>query len=391
LISIFRDRTLLGLNLAVVFMMVGVGMVMPQLPQRIIDFDGNGRSVGYLASAFAFSYLLLQVPSGSLADRIGFKPLLVFGYLLCSLTGLVFYYATGSYMVFFARLLQGAGEAPIWALAPALLSVRFPFAKGKVMGIYSAVLHIGLALGPIMGVILAKVAGSDAVFLVYAAGCLAGAIAIYLLVDNSAKQNYQLTGTFDIPAVFQLIKSWRTLLSLLGITLYGASYGIFHTNIPVFLSAEKNFASLHMGIFFSLFYGAISFSQVIAGPLSDKFGRNIFMIAGLFTVAGGFVTMAAYSFPLILPVLTITAFGMGVFYLASMAYLHEIVPDSLKGTISGAYYLFWGSGYFFGPLLITQAVELRGFQAAMTVYSLLVLLVAVGMILVLGLKRAVRK
>jgi MFS family permease len=372
-------------------MMVGVGMVMPQLPQRIIDFDGNGRSVGYLASAFAFSYLLLQVPSGSLADRIGFKPLLVFGYLLCSLTGLVFYYATGSYMVFFARLLQGAGEAPIWALAPALLSVRFPFAKGKVMGIYSAVLHIGLALGPIMGVILAKVAGSDAVFLVYAAGCLAGAIAIYLLVDNSAKQNYQLTGTFDIPAVFQLIKSWRTLLSLLGITLYGASYGIFHTNIPVFLSAEKNFASLHMGIFFSLFYGAISFSQVIAGPLSDKFGRNIFMIAGLFTVAGGFVTMAAYSFPLILPVLTITAFGMGVFYLASMAYLHEIVPDSLKGTISGAYYLFWGSGYFFGPLLITQAVELRGFQAAMTVYSLLVLLVAVGMILVLGLKRAVRK
>jgi len=115
------------------------------------------------------------------------------------------------------------------------------------------------------------------------------------------------------------------------------------------------------------------------------------MIAGLFTVAGGFVTMAAYSFPLILPVLTITAFGMGVFYLASMAYLHEIVPDSLKGTISGAYYLFWGSGYFFGPLLITQAVELRGFQAAMTVYSLLVLLVAVGMILVLGLKRAVRK
>lgn len=115
------------------------------------------------------------------------------------------------------------------------------------------------------------------------------------------------------------------------------------------------------------------------------------MIAGLFTVAGGFMTMAAYSFPLILLVLTITGFGMGVFYLASMAYLNEIVPDSLKGTISGAYYLFWGSGYFFGPLLITQAVDLLYFQAAMTAYSLLVLLVAIGMILVLGLKITARK
>jgi MFS family permease len=34
-----------------------------------------------------------------------------------------------------------------------------------------------------------------------------------------------------------------------------------------------------------------------------------------------------------------------------MAYLNEGVSDSLKGTISGAYYLFWGLGYFLGPLV----------------------------------------
>jgi MFS family permease len=386
-----RDKTLLGLILAVVLMMVGVGMVMPQLPQRVVDFDGNGRSVGYIASAFAFSYLLLQVPSGSLADRIGFKPLLVLGYLLCALTGLVFYYATSSTMIFFARLLQGVGEAPVWALAPALLSLRFPLAKGKVMGIYSAAMHIGLALGPILGVILAQIVSRDAVFVVYSAGCLAGAIVIYLSVDNASKREYQATRQFEISAVVRLIRNWKTLLSLSGITLYGASYGIFNTNIPVFLLEEKNFTPVHIGMFFSLFYMAISLSQVIIGPMSDRFGRNIFMILGLLTVAGGLIVMPASNFPLILLVLTIASFGMGVFYLASMAYLNEIVPDSLKGTISGAYYLFWGSGYFFGPLLITQAADLISFQAAMAGYSSLALLVAVGMILVLGSKNAVRK
>jgi MFS family permease len=386
-----RDKTLLGLILAVVLMMIGVGMVMPQLPQRVVDFDGNGRSVGYIASAFAFSYLLLQVPSGSLADRIGFKPLLMFGYLLCALTGLVFYYATSSTMIFFARVLQGVGEVPVWALAPALLSLRFPLAKGKVMGIYSAAMHIGLALGPILGIILARIFSRDAVFVVYSAGCLAGVIIIYFLVDNASKREYQANRQFDISAVVRLIRNWKTLLFLSGITLYGASYGIFNTNIPVFLLEEKNFTPIHIGMFFSLFYMAISLSQVIIGPMSDRFGRSIFMILGLLIVAGGLIVMPAYIFPLILLVLTIVSFGMGVFYLASMAYLNEIVPDSLKGTISGAYYLFWGSGYFFGPLLITQAADSIGFQAAMAGYSSLALVVAVGMILVLAPKSAVKK
>ncbi|MDF2572258.1 MAG: arabinose efflux permease family protein [Sporomusa sp.] len=385
-----RDKTFLGLIVAVVLMMVGVGMVMPQLPQRVVDFDGNGRSVGYIASAFAFSYLLLQVPSGRLADRIGFKPLLVLGYSLCSLTGLVFYYATSSHMIFFARLLQGIGEAPVWALAPALLALRFPLAKGKVMGMYSAAMHSALALGPILGVILAKIVSSNAIFLVYSFGCLAGAIVIYLWVDHSSKLEYQVTNKFDIPAVFKLIRKRKTLLALSGITLYGAGYGIFNTNIPVFLLEDKNFTPVHIGMFFSLFYVSISLAQIIIGPMSDRFGRNIFMITGLVTVAIGFIAMPAYSFPVIILVLAIASFGMGVFYLASMAYLNELVDDSLKGTISGAYYLFWGSGYFFGPLVITKVVDLSHFQAAMTGYAAFALMIAIGMVMVLDSKNDVK-
>ncbi|HWR42141.1 MFS transporter [Sporomusa sp.] len=384
-----RDKTLWGLILAVVLMMVGVGMVVALLPQRIVDLDGSGRSVGYIASAFAFSYLVLQVPIGSLSDKIGFKPLIIFGYLLCVLTGLVFYFATNSNMIFFARLLQGAGEAPVWALAPALLSLRFPSAKGKVMGIYNAAMHIGLTLGPVLGVALAKVLNSNEVFLVYSFGCLVGAIVIYLFVDNSPKKELETTSLFDIRTIFKLIRHRQTLVSLLGITLYGAGYGILITNIPTFMLEEKNFTSVDIGVFFSLFYVAISLSQIITGPLSDRFGRNKFMILGLLTVTGGFIIMPAFSFPLILLVLTVASFGMGVFYLASMAFLYEIVPDSLKGTISGAYYLFWGSGYFFGPLIITQVADSINFQAAMISYSFLVLLVAFGMIMTLEWKNVV--
>ena len=66
-----KDRTVIGLNLPAFLMMIGVGMIVALFPQRIIDFDGDGRRVGYVASMFALSYIAFQVPVGALADRFG--------------------------------------------------------------------------------------------------------------------------------------------------------------------------------------------------------------------------------------------------------------------------------------------------------------------------------
>jgi hypothetical protein len=35
--------------------------------------------------------------------------------------------------------------------------------------------------------------------------------------------------------------------------------------------------------------------------------------------------------------LTMASFGLGVFYISSMTFLNELAPNTLKGTISGAY------------------------------------------------------
>lgn len=381
-----RDKTLWGLILAVLFMMVGVGMIVAVLPQRIVDLDGNGRSVGYLASAFALSYILLQVPIGNLADKIGFKPFIIMGYLLCFCTGLVFYFATNSGMIFFARLLQGAGEAPIWALAPALLALAFPLAKGKVMGIYNAAIHLGLTLGPLLGVVVAKAVNGREIFLLYSLGCLAGALVICFFVRSPSKSAIETTNLLKFQNILKLVQQRQILISLLGITGYGAGYGIFLTTIPAILLQEKDFSADHIGVFFSLFYVAISLSQVITGPLSDRFGQNLFMIAGLLIAAVGIMSAPVFGFPGILSVLTVASLGMGIFYLASMAFLNENTPDSLKGTVSGAYYLFWGLGMFFGPPVMTQFAMSIGFQGAMLGYSWLLLLVAMGMMRILGSK-----
>ena len=209
-------------------------MIVALLPQRVIDMTGSVSAVGYLTAIFAISYMLVQIPSGMLSDKLGYKFFLIWGYLFCGLAGILYYAPGGVTHTYWGRFFQGMGESPIWALAPALLSRHYPREKGKIMGMYTAALHAGLGM--------------------------------------------------------LLIGLWLFLASL----------------------------------------------------------------------------------------------GLGGFSLAALAWLNESVPDELKGTISGAYYLFWGGGYFSGPLFISLIGERTSFHTSFDLFACILVMEAI--ILVFSIK-----
>jgi MFS family permease len=186
------------------------------------------------------------------------------------------------------------------------------------------------------------------------------------------------------------VKNPLTLAVLIGIALYGAGYGLAVTIIPAFLISAKGFNQAAISIYFSLFYIAISLSQLIAGPVSDKKGRQGFMVCGLVLAAVGLALFSPLQQPWINVPLTLASLGLGMFCVSSMAYLNEGVSDSLKGTISGAYYLFWGLGYFLGPL---AAGELGNFMGLNISFYLLAGLLGIEtiLLLVMGADRRVRR
>lgn len=350
-----RYKSLIALNVSAFLMMLGVGMIVALLPQKIIDLSQSVSMVGYLASAFAVSYVLAQIPLGNLADKVGFKLLLTLGYVLCGLTGLLYYWAGSANLIFLGRFLQGIGEVPIWALAPALLSLQYAGTKGKAIGIYNASFHLGLSAGPLLGMLFSQMMGQgNTAFLFYAGVSFAGGLIINLFVENPHSSEGAKVEPFDFNNILMFVTNRLTLVVLSGIALYGAGYGLAVTIIPAFLISAKGFSQVSVSIFFSLFYIAISLSQLIAGPFSDKKGRPRFMVCGLVLAAIGLALFSPLQQPWINVPLTLVGLGLGMFCVASMAYLNECVPASLKGTISGAYFLFWGLGYFLGPLAVGE-------------------------------------
>ncbi|WP_346911752.1 MFS transporter [uncultured Roseibium sp.] len=382
-----RVTSLFVLSLAASLLMIGVGMIVAIMPERVYAASGNLQSVSLIASVFAVSYLLAQLPAGILSDRFGARVFLVLGYGVCGLSGLVFFFSPSADGILFGRLIQGIGEAPIWALGPALLSRAYAQSKGRAIGLYNAAIHAGLTLGPLAGLAIGASGDSNLPFLIFAALCFAGGLAIFLLLPEETRHaEPALSGKADPRALLRVMTEGRHAVLFSGVLLYGACYGIFVSVLPISLTLLNGFGGQETGILFFLFYAAISLSQVVAGPLSDRHGRRGFLIGGMALAALGFGTVFFVPGLWALGPLFLASLGLGAFCVASIADLSEAVQPDLRGTVSGGYYLFWAIGYFAGP----QVIGLFGAGAQETGYAVLGLVLAgqtLAMLFFLGARK----
>jgi MFS family permease len=144
----------------------------------------------------------------------------------------------------------------------------------------------------------------------------------------------------------------RPAIILAGILLYGAGYGVFISVLPISLTGTNEFDAAAVSVLFVVFYAAISFAQIVAGPMSDRIGRQGFMIWGMLTGAIGLGAFLLFPGVWVYIPLGLASVGLGIFCVTSIAELNDRVADDFKGAISGSYYFFWALGYVLGPLLI---------------------------------------
>ena len=378
-----RLRTFFGITSAAAISMLGVGIVASGLPARVIMLSGGNASlVGLLASSFALPYIFLQVPFGNLSDRYGFKPFLLFGYFLSAISGIIFYFANSPIPIFIGRAVQGAGEIPVWATAPAIISIAYPSKKGRMIGIYTAAVYVMLSAGPLLVPSMPGFFGERGGFLFFSCLCILAFLIILFTQKNRQPAPGAKKEALEIKKAFALLSDIPVRIVLLGIFLYGCGQGLLFSIAPGWLVTARQYGIMDIGILFSAYYLFIAGAQFFYGPLSDKYGRETFMILGLTcsALSWGFFPYTGKLFATLL--LGISAGSLGGFFVSSMAFLNEKAPDSLKGTISGAYYLFWGMGYFLGPIMWGAGGVLLGMKNSFFIFSTLLLLTAASIFII---------
>jgi MFS family permease len=240
---------------------------------------------GVLISIYGLVNAVLQPFSGALSDRVNKrKPFIQGGLILMGAGTLGYIFASRFIDLLLLRAVQGLGVALTIPASMALMaSASKKETRGGSMGIYTTARMAGLATGPLMGGFLYDRFGFNMAFCVSASFILLALVLVQVMIK-------------DVPAAipikggrpFQIID--RKLLNT-GILGAGVATFVMAAAFSMMTPLETEFnARLHeTALDFSVAFSALMVSrlllQIPLGRLSDRYGRKLFIIAGLILTA----------------------------------------------------------------------------------------------------------
>ena len=176
---------------AMFFSNLGFGCVVPVLPLFATSMGLGATGVGTILSTAALARLVMNIPMGRAADRLGRKPLMVGGQATVAAASVATGFAGNLPAMLACRMLVGCGGSAAGAGTGAYMAditARIPHQRAKIAGVQSSVAMVAYAVGPAVGGYLCDLYGArNMFFLVGAANavCTTG----YFLLPESRSPN----------------------------------------------------------------------------------------------------------------------------------------------------------------------------------------------------------
>jgi MFS family permease len=171
------------------------GALMAFLPIYVVGIGFDAAQAGILFGIQSVTSFLARPTMGWASDRIGRRPLILIGLVICagSLAAIPWTTLLAGLMVLSA--LFGFGEAIVNASAAALVADLSELKTlGSAMGMQGAIMDIGHAAGPIMAGLLIGAVGFQIAFAVIAVAVLFAAAGFRALVGSESPPARRLDG-----------------------------------------------------------------------------------------------------------------------------------------------------------------------------------------------------
>jgi EmrB/QacA subfamily drug resistance transporter len=158
--------TLIAVSIATFMLLLDITVVNTALPSIREDLDASFADLQWVVDAYVLTLAAVVLTAGSLADRLGRKPMFIAGLGVFSVSSLLIALSPSVEFLIAGRALQGIGGAVMFALSLALIAQEFPAgrARATAMGIYGATIGVAVAVGPLVGGALTDSLGWESVF-----------------------------------------------------------------------------------------------------------------------------------------------------------------------------------------------------------------------------------
>lgn len=161
-------RRLAGFALAAILSPLNSTMIAVAIPAISTSLAADQATLTlWLVTAYLLVSIVGQSPAGKLADLFGYNPVLTAGRIVFILGALLGAFAPNVGVLAAARILMGLGGA--LNIPPVLAELRnqvAPERRGRLFGLFGALMGTAAAIGPLAGDVLIRTFGWHSVFLV---------------------------------------------------------------------------------------------------------------------------------------------------------------------------------------------------------------------------------
>ncbi|MCZ8520818.1 MULTISPECIES: MFS transporter [Paenibacillus] len=351
-----KKSPLIVLMINMFIAMLGIGLIIPVLPEFLKHFGAGGQTAGYLVAAFGLTQFIFSPISGEWSDKYGRRKLIILGLAMFTLSNLIFAAAEQIWMLYISRFVGGIGAA---AMIPSMMAYVADITdeknRGKGMGMLGAAMSLGFVIGPGIGGFLAEFGFRTPFYVSAAVGLVAMLLSVIMLPEtlSAAQRQAARSNTAKRESIFkQLGRSFRAPYFVLLLLIFSLTFGLanFEAIFPLFVDQKYGFTARDISILITV--GALIGTVIQAlfiNKLLLKFGeKKLINLTFLFSAVALVLMLLSGNFSYVL-VVTLFFFTFTSILRPAINTLLSKMAGEEQGFVAGMNNAYMSLGNIFGP------------------------------------------
>jgi len=408
-----RVRRLWVLMVTAFVDMMGFALILPLLPLYATRFGARPFVIGLLLATFAFAQLITAPLWGRLSDRVGRRPVLLFGQILAAVAfalfavadraapsplaadkpatievaagqgfdgfeGLAHQMTPAVLLLFICRLVQGAGGGTISVNQAYVSDVAGPEERAKALGWITAASSVGVMLGPAIGSFSVPISAAAPGVIAAAMAALNVLFVWRFLPESSNRAAKPRAHSPILPAIHAVLARPLLPVNML-ISVYAIAMMAFmamNAIMALFLAERFGITEESIGWFYVV-VGAVSvvMRAVVLGRVVSLWGEVRVLRTGIALLAVGMVLAPLAQTPgTFLLAIALVPAGTAMLFPCTTSLVSRHAAAGEIGQTLGVQQSFGGMSRLLGPVLAGAIFQQVGARATFWTAACLVVL-----------------
>ncbi len=357
---------LILLSCCIGLLMTGFGIIIPVFPQRLESLGLGAGMLATMEGGFGLGMFLFSTPLGTLADRVGRKPIVLLSLAGFIATNIVLALVNIPLVFILIRFIEGVLVSGLFPASTAMVGDVVPAERqGRWIGLLTTAQAAGIALGPAIGGFLYQAFGFSAPFLICAGIALvASLLALFMLpetlpdhvrelvrVRGREKRRDQKAAVDPSMRLSLLVRAFLLLLILdVGLAFI---YPFVLPQYPFYFENILHYSAAQYGVIYSAYGLSLAVFPILLGRVGEIFPKKqLIVIGSLLSAVLNVAMLWLHNYVLIIIASIVTGLGsallipaLGVIYLSATNEHNRSQVMGIRGTAVSL-------GSLLGPLLL---------------------------------------